>query len=337
MKVSVIGATGYTGAELVRILSRHPEVELISITSQSFAGRRISEVYPFLGTDLICEGLNIDKIAASSSFVFAALPHKASMEVVAELCSRRKKVVDLSADFRLRDIALYEKWYGVLHTRRELVKEAVYGLPELYREKIRSARLVANPGCYPTSVILALSPLVQNHLIQEDSIIVDAKSGVTGAGRKLSLTTHFPEINENFYPYKVEGHRHLPEMEQELGKLAGTKVTLTFVPHLAPFNRGIISTCYAQMKRTLGLKEIIRIYRGFYEKEPFVEILDRGQFPQLRDVAGSNRCRIGLAMDERTNRVISISAIDNLGKGASGQAIQNMNIMCGFKEDEGLK
>jgi len=337
MKVSVIGATGYTGAELVRILSRHPEVELVSITSQTFAGKKISEIYPFLSTDLVCEELDIDKIASSSSFVFTALPHKTSMEIVGELYLRGKRVVDLSADFRLKDPALYEKWYGVSHSKRKLLHEAVYGLPELYREKIREARLVANPGCYPTSIILALAPLLKSHLIKEESIIVDAKSGVTGAGRKLTLATHFPEINENFYPYKVEGHRHLPEMEQELSRLAGTQVKVTFVPHLAPLNRGILSTCYASLKRYTKVEKILRIYRDFYKDEPFVEILEKGKVPRITDVATSNRCRIGLAVDERTDRIIVISAIDNLGKGASGQAVQNMNIMCGFKEDEGLK
>jgi len=337
MKVSVIGATGYTGAELVRILSRHPEVELVSITSQTFAGKKISEIYPFLSTDLVCEELDIDKIASSSSFVFTALPHKTSMEIVGELYLRGKRVVDLSADFRLKDPALYEKWYGVSHSKRKLLHEAVYGLPELYREKIREARLVANPGCYPTSIILALAPLLKSHLIKEESIIVDAKSGVTGAGRKLTLATHFPEINENFYPYKVEGHRHLPEMEQELSRLAGTQVKVTFVPHLAPLNRGILSTCYASLKRYTEVEKILRIYRDFYKDEPFVEILEKGKVPEISDVATSNRCRIGLAVDERTDRIIVISAIDNLGKGASGQAVQNMNIMCGFKEDEGLK
>ncbi|RLE08273.1 N-acetyl-gamma-glutamyl-phosphate reductase [Candidatus Aerophobetes bacterium] len=337
MKVSVIGATGYTGAELVRILSRHPEVELVSITSQTFAGKKISEIYPFLSTDLVCEELDVDKIASSSSFVFTALPHKTSMEIVGELYLRGKRVVDLSADFRLKDPALYEKWYGVSHSKRKLLHEAVYGLPELYREKIREARLVANPGCYPTSIILALAPLLKSHLIKEESIIVDAKSGVTGAGRKLTLATHFPEINENFYPYKVEGHRHLPEMEQELSRLAGTQVKVTFVPHLAPLNRGILSTCYASLKRYTEVEKILRIYRDFYKDEPFVEILEKGKVPRISDVATSNRCRIGLAVDERTDRIIVISAIDNLGKGASGQAVQNMNIMCGFKEDEGLK
>lgn len=337
MKVSVIGATGYTGAELVRILSRHPEVELVSITSQTFAGKKISEIYPFLSTDLVCEELDIDKIASSSSFVFTALPHKTSMEIVGELYLRGKRVVDLSADFRLKDPALYEKWYGVSHSKRKLLHEAVYGLPELYREKIREARLVANPGCYPTSIILALAPLLKSHLIKEESIIVDAKSGVTGAGRKLTLATHFPEINENFYPYKVEGHRHLPEMEQELSRLAGTQVKVTFVPHLVPLNRGILSTCYASLKRYTEVEKILRIYRDFYKDEPFVEILEKGKVPRISDVATSNRCRIGLAVDERTDRIIVISAIDNLGKGASGQAVQNMNIMCGFKEDEGLK
>jgi len=337
LKVSIIGATGYTGAELVRILSNHPEIEISTITSETFVGRKISEIYPFLSTNLVCEKLNMDKISSLSSFVFTALPHKTSMEIVGELHSRGKKVVDLSADFRLNDPSLYEKWYEVSHhTQGELLKEAVYGLPELYREKIKDARLVANPGCYPTSVILALAPLLKKGLIEEDSIIVDAKSGATGAGRKLSLSTHFPELNENFYPYQVEGHRHLPEMEQELGKIAEKEVKITFVPHLIPVNRGLVSTCYASLKSPLSSEDALKIYEGFYKEEPFVEILPRGRFPQVREVANSNRCRIGLTVDERAKRVIVISAVDNLGKGASGQAVQNMNIMCGFREDSGL-
>ena len=336
MKVSIIGATGYTGAELVRILLRHPEVEITRITSETFAGMKISDIYPFLRTDLVCRKLNIDEISSNSSFVFTALPHKASMEIVGKLYSRGKKIVDLSADFRLNDPLVYEKWYGVPHNKRELLREAVYGLPELYREKIKNARLVANPGCYPTSVILALAPLLRKALIEENSIIVDAKSGVTGAGRKLSLATHFPEINENFYPYQVEGHRHLPEMEQELSKIAGERVKITFIPHLVPINRGLLSTCYASLKSSLSSEDVLKVYEDFYKGEPFVEILPKGKFPQTKEIVNSNRCRMGITVNERTGRIVVVSAIDNLSKGASGQAVQNMNIMCGFREDAGL-
>ena len=336
MKVSIIGATGYTGAELVKILLRHPEVEIEAITSQSFAGKKISEVYPWLSTDLVCQSLDVERIVSFSSFIFLALPHGTSMEVVGKLYLRRKRIVDLSADFRLANPLVYEKWYGVTHKKKDLLKQAIYGLPELYREKIKGARLVANPGCYPTSTILPLAPLLRFDLIKEDSIIVDSKSGVTGAGRKLSLKTHFPEVNENLSAYQVGCHRHIPEIEQELAKLAQKEVKITFVPHLVPLNRGILSTCYASLKDSPKPKDLVKAFEDFYREEPFVKILPQGCFPQVKDVVNSNRCQIGLMVDEKTGRVIIISAIDNLGKGASSQAVQNMNIMCGFEETMGL-
>jgi len=336
IKVSVIGATGYTGAELVKILLRHPQVKIDVITSQSFANKKISEVYPWLTTDLVCQELNINKVASSSSFIFAALPHQASMKIVGKFYLKKKKIVDLSADFRLTDPLIYEKWYGVPHQKKELLKKAVYGLPELYREEISKARLVANPGCYPTSAILALAPLLDNDLIKENSIIIDAKTGATGAGRRLNLATHFPEVNENIRAYQVQGHRHAPEMEQELSKLAKKKIIITFVPHLVPLNRGILSSCYAALKHLISTEDVLKLYEEFYKGEPFVEILPRGEFPQTKEVVSSNRCRIGITVDKRTKRVIIISVIDNLSKGASAQAVQNMNIMCGFKETMGL-
>ena len=337
MKVSIIGATGYTGVELVKILLKHPEVEIEMITSQSFAGKKISGIYPWLSTDLVCQSLDVEKIVSFSSFIFTALPHGASMEVVGKLYSRRKRIVDLSADFRLTNPRVYENWYGVTHKKKDLLKQAVYGLPELYREKIKEARLVANPGCYPTSAILPLAPLLRHDLIKEDSIIVDSKSGVTGAGRKLSLKTHFPEVNENLSAYQVGCHRHIPEIEQELAKLAQKEVKITFVPHLVPLNRGILSTCYAGLKDSLKPKDLVKVFEDFYREEPFVEILSQGCFPQVKDVVNSNRCQIGLTIDEKKSTVIIISTIDNLGKGASSQAVQNMNIMCGFEETMGLK
>ena len=336
MKVTVIGATGYTGAELVKILLRHPGVELGSITSQSFAGKKISEVYPHLDTDLVCEEIDLDVISSESVLIFVALPHSISMEVVGKLYSRGKKVIDLSADFRLTDPGIYEKWYKTTHTRKELLKEAVYGLPEIYREKIQGASLVANPGCYPTSVILALAPLLQNELIEEEGIIIDAKSGVSGAGRKLTLDTHYPEINESLHPYQVEGHRHVPEMEQELSKMARKKINITFVPHLVPLNRGIISTCYATLKTSLKKEDIFGFYKDLYEEMPFVQILSPGEFPHIKDVIYSNRCRIGIAINDDTRRIIVISSLDNLVKGASGQAVQNMNLILGLDEKMGL-
>lgn len=336
MKVSVIGATGYTGAELVKILLKHPQVEIETITSQSFANKKISEIYPSLITDLVCQELNINKIALSSSFMFTALPHRISMEIVGKLHSRGKKIIDLSADFRFIDPLIYEEWYGTPHQKKELLKKAIYGLPELYREKISRARLVANPGCYPTSSILALAPLVNSGSTKENDIIIDAKSGVTGAGRTLSLTTHFPEVNENTRAYQVVGHRHIPEIEEQLSKLAKRKIIITFVPHLVPINRGILCTCYAALKQKTDTKDLLKLYQDFYKEEPFVEILPQGRFPQTKEVLNSNRCRIGITVNERSGRAIIISAIDNLAKGAATQAVQNMNIMCGFEETMGL-
>ncbi len=336
MKVSVIGATGYTGAELVKILLKHPQVEIETITSQSFANKKISEIYPSLITDLVCQELNIDKIAPSSSFIFTALPHRISMEIVGKLHSMGKRIIDLSADFRFIDPLIYEEWYGTPHQKKELLKKAIYGLPELYREEISKARLVANPGCYPTSSLLALAPLVNSGSTKENSIIIDAKSGVTGAGRKLSLATHFPEVNENVRAYQVIGHRHTPEIEEQLSKLAKRKIIITFVPHLVPINRGILCTCYAALKQKADTKALLKLYQDFYKEEPFVEILPQGRFPQTKEVADSNRCRIGITVNERTGKAIIISVIDNLSKGAATQAVQNMNIMCGFEETMGL-
>jgi N-acetyl-gamma-glutamyl-phosphate reductase len=336
LKVSIVGATGYTGAELVKILLKHPQVEIETITSQSFAGKKISEVYPWLSTDLVCQSLNVERIASLSSFIFTALPHGVSMEVVGKLYLRDKKIVDLSADFRLDHPLVYERWYGVAHKEKGLLKQAVYGLPELYREEIKRTRLVANPGCYPTSAILSLAPLLSGNLIKEESIIVDSKSGVTGAGRKPSLKTHFPEVNENLSAYQVGCHRHIPEIEQELAKLAQREIKITFIPHLVPLNRGILSTCYADLKGSLKLKDLVKVFEDFYREEPFVEILPQGCFPEVKHVANSNRCQIGLTVDEKRDCVIIISTIDNLGKGASSQAVQNMNIMCGFEETMGL-
>ncbi len=336
MKVSIIGATGYTGAELVKILLRHPEVEIEMVTSRSFAGKKISEVYPWLSVDLVCQALDVERVASFSSFIFTALPHGSSMEVVGKLPLRRKRIVDLSADFRLTNPLVYKKWYGIVHTKKDLLKQAVYGLPEFYRGKIKKAHLVANPGCYPTSALLSLAPLLKYDLIKEESIIVDSKSGVTGGGRKLSLKTHFPEVNENLSAYQVGCHRHIPEIEQELTKRAQKEVKISFVPHLVPLNRGILSTCYADLKDSLKLKDLADVFEDFYREEPFVKILPQGCFPQVKDVVNSNRCHIGFMIDERRRRVIIISTIDNLGKGASSQAVQNMNIMCGFEETMGL-
>ena len=332
--VTVIGATGYSGAELVRILLQHPRVKLEKVISRTFVGKPISQIHPWLRTNLICQELNIGEI--TSSIVFTALPHATSMGIVGKLYGKSRKIVDLSADFRLQDTRIYEKWYGLVHQQPNLLRKAVYGLPELNRDKIRKSCLVANPGCYPTAAILALAPALQKNLIEKQAIIVDAKSGVTGAGRKLTLTTHFPEVNENMNAYQVEGHRHLPEMEEELSKLSGGKVQITFVPHLIPLNRGILSTCYARLCNSLNVREIQDLYTQFYQQDPFVEVLPVGNFPQIKEVIFSNRCRLGLTINNTTGWLIVISVIDNLGKGASGQAVQNMNLMCGFPEELGL-
>jgi len=335
IKVSIIGATGYAGAELVRLLLSHPKVEIELLTSESFPGEKIGQVYPAITCDIICQHLNLKKI--TSPFVFAALPHGKSAEVVGQLFDNGIKVVDFSADFRLESPKVYFNWYGIHHPREDLLSKAIYGLPEFYRDEIKQAMLVANPGCYPTSVILALAPLFKERLIKKESLVVDSKAGVSGAGRTPTRQTHFPEVNENINAYKVAGHRHLPEMQQELIKIAEDKVNLTFIPHLIPVNRGILSTCYADMVKKLDTQEIVDIYAKFYKGEPFVEVLPVGEFPHTKEVLFSNRCRIGLSVDKRTNKVIVISAIDNLVKGAAGQAIENMNLMCGFQEDLGLK
>lgn len=335
MRVSIIGATGYTGAELVRILAKHPQVELDVLTSESFAGKKLCEVYPSLKVEKVLEKLEFNKI--NSPFVFTALPAGKSAEVVGRLFDGGAKVVDLSADFRLEDAGIYARWYGISHPRKELLGNAVYGLPEINRERIKEARLVANPGCYPTSIIIALAPLLKNNLVKKDEILIDAKSGVSGAGRNPTLETHFPEVSENICAYKVTGHRHLPEMQQELEKIAGGKVTLTFVPHLIPVNRGILSTCYAKLLKKCTTEDLLQIYREFYRGEPFVEILPEGVFPHTKDVLWQNRCRVGLHVEKSSGRVIVLSAIDNLVKGGSGQAVQNMNLMCGFKETTGLE
>ncbi|MDK2887769.1 MAG: N-acetyl-gamma-glutamyl-phosphate reductase [Thermoanaerobacter sp.] len=338
VKASVIGATGYAGAELVRLLNAHPQVELVGLTTQSYAGKAFWEVYPHLYgyVDLVCEEQDLPALVERSDVIFTALPHGHAMAVAREVVGRGKALVDLGADFRLHDPAVYQEWYKVEHTAAELLPQAVYGLPEIHREKIRSARLVANPGCYPTSVILALAPLLKEGLIDTGSIIIDSKSGVSGAGRGLSLNTHYCEVNESIKAYGVAAHRHTPEIEQELSALAGKKVLVSFTPHLTPMIRGILSTIYARLAGQKSTEEILALYREFYRQEKFVRVLPAGMLPATKMVAGSNHCDIGLVVDRRTGRVVIISAIDNLIKGAAGQAVQNMNIMFGLAEDTGL-
>jgi N-acetyl-gamma-glutamyl-phosphate reductase len=338
IKVGVYGASGYTGQELLRHLLRHPEATIVAITSRRYAGVPLADVYPvFQGlTDLTFMNASPAEVARLADVVFLALPHGISMTVAPAFLAAGKKVIDLSADFRLRDAAEYERWYE-RHTAPALLAEAVYGIPELYRETIRKAVVVANPGCYPTSVILGLAPLLKVGWIDTASIIVDAKSGVSGAGREPQVTSLFCEVNEGFKAYKVGGqHRHIPEMEQELARIAGCEIRISFTPHLLPVNRGILSTIYGSLRPDATADELTDLYRRHYQDEPFIRICKPGAFPNISSVCGSNFCDIGVTVDKRTKRVIVLSAIDNLIKGAAGQAIQNMNLICGCSEEAGL-
>ena len=338
LRVAIAGASGYTGFELLRILCAHPSVRVSTITSRQQKGQRIDDFYPALKRhcDLVFEDTDPEKLAASADLVFTALPHQASMDIIPSLLDRGVRVVDLSADYRLRDPEVYGRWYSA-HKTPELLKEAVYGLPELYRDKIRTARLVANPGCYPTSVILASAPPLWRGLIYPETIIADSKSGVTGAGRTMDLGVHFCEVNEGLKAYKVGEHRHTPEIEQELSVLAGRALTVNFTPHLIPMSRGILSTVYSNLKEAVGSADVEDAFRSFYKDEPFVRLGNHEHLPVSLQVRGSNYCDLGWRVDERTRRLIVISVIDNLTRGASGQAVCNMNIMCGLPEDTGLK
>lgn len=336
IKAGVIGATGYAGAELVRILLGHPEVELAALGSQSFEGKAISEVYPayYKLCDLVCEdnAAVIDKC----DVVFAALPHGLSEPLAYQCIHHGKAFIDLGADFRLESEEEYRRWYGKEYERPALHKEAVYGLPELFREDIKGKRLVANPGCYPTSAALGLYPALKKGLVETDAIIIDSKSGTTGSGRGLSQTTHFPDCNEAFSPYKIAAHRHTPEIEQTLMKAAGKRLRVTFVPHLLPINRGIVSTMYARLKLGVTEEKVRDVYETFYYESPFVRVLPAGKPANLKNVRYTNLCDISLHVDPRTANLIVVSAIDNMVKGAAGQAVQNMNIIFDLPEETGL-
>lgn len=337
LKVAVIGASGYTGVELLRLLVGHPEVEISCITSRQHEGLPINQAFPSLSgfCELVCEALDVAAIARRVDLVFTALPHKSAMEVIPDFLAAGCKVVDLSADYRLKDRFVYEQWYQK-HTSPDLLAEAVYGLPELFREAIGSARLVANPGCYPTSVILGLAPLLKNDLIDLTTLIIDSKSGASGAGRGVKQGSLYCEVNEGFKAYAVASHRHTPEIEQILSTLAGATVQVSFTPHLLPINRGILSTMYASLKVSKSTADLLDVYRQIYAEEPFVRVMPGNELPNVAYVRGTNFCDVGLVSDERTGRVIVTSAIDNLVKGAAGQAVQNMNLMYGFKEQLGL-
>ena len=337
VRVAVVGASGYTGVELLRLLLSHPGVEISCVTSRQNAGESIASVFPSLlgRVDLVCDPVDPALIAAKADFVFTALPHQSAMEVAPELLAAGLKVVDLSADYRLREVAVYEAWYA-RHTSAGLLAEAVYGLPELYRAQVIGARLVANPGCYPTSVALALAPLLKTGLIDPSTLIIDSKSGTSGAGRSAKVDSLFCEVNEGFKAYGVASHRHTPEIEQTLTDIAGQKVVVNFTPHLLPVNRGILSTCYAALKEEKTTRELVDIFQQHYAGETFVRIHPAGSLPNVAFVRGSNFCDLGVVSDPRTGRVIVVSTIDNLVKGAAGQAVQNMNLMLGFEESAGL-
>lgn len=337
MKVGIINVTGYAGSELARILYQHPEVEITSITGRSAAGQKLGDVFPHLSAIDLTITPELD---GSLDLAFSALPHKASAAAVIPVLEQGVKVVDISADFRLKRVAEYEQWYEVNHPDPSYLEEAVYGLTELHRDEVKAARLVANPGCYPSSAILALAPAVKHGLIEPD-IIIDSKSGVSGAGRSLSLTAHYSEVNENTMAYSVDGHRHLPEITQELAALNGDDLAITFLTHLVPMTRGILSSCYARLRPDSywdgpeGRQRVWDLYQDFYADHPFVVVTP--QPPQTKHTLGNNLCLIYPTVDRRTGRLIVISCLDNLVKGAAGQAVQNMNLMCGFPEGTSLQ
>jgi N-acetyl-gamma-glutamyl-phosphate reductase len=335
--VGIVGATGYTGVELLRLLVQHPEVEVTVLTSQKYAGVPIDQVFPSLTgrLQIKCEELTIDRISQKVDFIFTAVPHKTAMETVPLFYQKGKRVVDLSADFRFKDPEVYERWYQK-HTCVDLLPESVYGLPELHREEIKNAKIVGNPGCYPTGALIGLIPLIKDGMISYENIVIDSKSGVSGAGRDVVLGSLFCEVNEGVRAYKIFDHRHLPEIEQELGQLAQKKIIVTFVPHLIPMDRGILTTIYVKLNKKMKSEDVLNTFQEYYRGEPFIRIYPKGKIPNTKDVRGSNYCDIGVIVNESDNRGVVVTAIDNLVKGASGQAVQNMNIMLGYPETMGL-
>lgn len=340
LKVAVLGGSGYTGSELFRLLLSHPHVKVTAVTSERLAGAPISNTFlNFRNTDLTFEHLHLKTLIKKADLFFLCLPHKTSQETVAVLHDSGKNVIDLSADFRLKSARVYREWYRTPHLYSSLLKRAVYGLPELYREKIKKASVVANPGCYPVGSILGLAPVIGERFVDENSVIIDSKSGTSGAGRSPAQPFMFCEVNESVKAYAVSVHRHTPEIEQELGAISKKKISIIFTPHLMPMDRGILSTMYIRIKKKTGLAHIQKLYKDFYRGEPFVRVLKRGVYPTTKAVKGSNYCDISLFLDQRGSKgqtLIVVSAIDNLLKGASGTAVQNMNIMYGFDETAGL-
>ena len=334
LRVGIIGSTGYVGAELIRILNNHPYAYVSSIGSNSFIDEEIKKVYTNMGNDCILKCVQNNEVIDNCDFLFTALPHGVSEEFVIKAIEKGIKVVDLGADFRIKNEVIFKEWYGVDFINKELHKEAVYGLCEIYREEIKEGKIIANPGCYVTSISLPLMPLLKNKLIKSQGIIADAKSGVTGAGRGLSLMTHYTEINENMVPYKIANHRHTPEIEQNLSDMAKEDIKIIFTPTLIPINRGIISNIYCDKEEGVTLQDVYDKLIEFYENDKFIDILPIGEMATIKHVRLSNTCAISL--HECGNKIIICSAIDNMVKGSAGQAIQNMNLMCGFEEEAGL-
>lgn len=339
IKVGIIGSTGYAGGELARILLQRDDVEIKWYGSKSYVDQKYASVYQnmFQIVDDVCMEDNVEELAGLVDVIFTATPQGLCASLVSEDLLSKVKVIDLSADFRIKDVAVYEQWYKIKHPSREFIKEAVYGLPELNREKIKKARLVANPGCYPTCSTLAIYPLVKEGLIRPDTLIIDAKSGVSGAGRGAKVDNLYCEVNESCKAYGVAGHRHTPEIEEQLSYAAGKPVTLNFTPHLIPMNRGILITAYASLAKDTTYEEIKAVYDQYYKDEQFVRVLEKDVCPQTRWVEGSNFVDVNFKIDERTGRIIIMGAMDNMVKGAAGQAVQNMNLMFGLPENAGLK
>lgn len=339
IRVGIIGSTGYAGGELVRILMGHKEVEMKWFGSRSYIDKKYAEVYQnmFQIVDATCMDDNMEELADEVDVIFTATPQGLCASLVKEEILSKVKIVDLSADFRIKDVEVYEEWYKIKHPTPQFIEEAVYGLCEVNREAVKKARLVANPGCYPTCSFLSIYPLAKEGLIDMNTLIIDAKSGTSGAGRGAKVDNLYCEVNENIKAYGVATHRHTPEIEEQLGYASGEKVTLNFTPHLVPMNRGILVTAYASLKKEVTYEEVKKVYDSYYNKEKFVRVLEKDVCPQTKWVEGSNYVDVNFKIDPRTNRIIMMGAMDNLVKGAAGQAVQNMNLMFGLPEAEGLE
>lgn len=339
INVGIIGSTGYAGGELARLLLQREDIKIKWFGSKSYIGRKYSEVFPnvFQITDEKCMDDNIEELAEQADVIFMATPQGLSFSLLNEDILNKTRIIDLSGDYRIKDVKVYEKWYGITHQSTEILKEAVYGLSELNREQVKKGRLIANPGCYPTCSALTVYPLLKEGIIDRDSIIIDAKSGTSGAGRGAKGSNLYCEVNENIKAYGVTSHRHTPEIEEQFSLISGHEVKINFTPHLVPMNRGILITSYASLQKEVSYEEVQDIYSDYYNKEYFIRVLEKGICPETKWVKGSNFVDVNFQIDERTNRIIMMGAMDNLVKGAAGQAVQNMNIMFGLEENKGLK